>query len=397
MGDEPQAAFVPVCVPLVPEEPRSHPNLRYAYLVEKPATRQPDLWRTSLVAGLIAVVGALLKFWYLYLDDLARDRPNMFAQRVLEEATGFFAFAALIPAIVWASRKFRFGEQHWYRIVPLHLAIATVLSFVHTSLMAISRRALSPVFGMGPYDYGEMRWRYPMEFSNFIVLYAMFITALTLFDYYRELRARQVAAAEMETRLALAQLQNLQLQLQPHFLFNALNTISSVMYEDVKRADAMLAQLSDLLRRTLRSPNAQQIPLEEEIETVRMYLRIMQERFGDDLHAEIAMDPNVAQVLVPQLLLQPLVENSIRHATGASPLQVTVRAASSEGDLLLRVSDNGPGMHILPSEKGIGLTNTAERLAALYGERHKLSFDNEPGGGLTVTVRIPMRFAGASA
>ncbi|HET6179677.1 MAG TPA: hypothetical protein VFE61_22325, partial [Candidatus Sulfotelmatobacter sp.] len=90
-------------------------------MVEKPATRQPDLWRTSLVAGLITVVGASLKFWYLYLDDLARDRPNLFAQRVLEEGTGFFTFAVLIPAIVWANRKFRFGEQHWYKVAPIHL------------------------------------------------------------------------------------------------------------------------------------------------------------------------------------------------------------------------------------------------------------------------------------
>lgn len=377
--------------------PRSHPNLGYAYSVEKPATRQLDFWRTSLVAGLITVVGASLKFWYLYLDDLSRERPNMFAQRVLEEGTGFFAFAVLIPVIVWANRKFRFGEQHWYKIAPIHLAIAVVLSFCHTSLMAVSRMVLSPLLGMGSYDYGEMRWRYPMEFSNFILLYAVFITVLTLSDYYRELRRRQLAAAEMETRLAQAQLQNLQLQLQPHFLFNALNTISSVMYEDVKRADAMLAQLSDLLRRTLRGSNAQQVPLEEEIETIRMYLRIMQERFGDGLRVEIAMDPDVAQVLVPQLLLQPLVENSIRHAAGTSPLQVTVRAACSEGDLLLRVSDNGPGMHRSPPGKGIGLTNTAERLAVLYGGRHRLSFDNEPSGGLTVTVQIPIRFAEASA
>jgi len=365
--------------------------------VQKPATAQPDVWRTSLVAALIGVVGALLKFWYLYLDDLARERASMFAQRVLEEGTGFFAFAVLIPAIVWVSRKFRFGDQHWYRIAPIHLAAAVVLSFFHTSLMAISRRALSPLVGMGPYDYGEMRWRYPMEFSNFVILYAMFVTALTLFDYYRELRRRRFAAADMETRLAQAQLQNLQLQLQPHFLFNALNTISSVMYEDVRRADAMLSQLSDLLRRTLRRPNAQQIPLEEEIETVRMYIRIMQERFGDDLRVQIAIDPDVEQALVPQLLLQPLVENSIRHAGGTLPLQVTVRAARDEGDLLLLVSDNGPGISEMPSDSGIGLSNTAGRLAALYGEHHKLIFANEPSGGLTITLRIPMVFAKASA
>ncbi len=357
----------------------------------------PSFPRTTLVAALIACAGELLKFWYLYLDDLARDRAHMFQQRVLEEGTGVLAFLMLIPAIVWASRRFRFGEQHWWKIAPIHLGIAVVLSICHTSLMAISRAVVSPLVGMGKYDYGEMRWRYPMEFSNFLLLYAAFVAALTLSDYYRELRQRRIVSAEMETRLAQAQLQNLQLQLQPHFLFNALNTISSVMYEDVKRADAMLAQLSELLRRTLRRPNAQQVPLDEEIETVRMYLRIMQERFGSDLRVEIAIDPDVAQVLVPQLLLQPLVENSIRHAAGTSPLQVTVRAARSEGDLLLKVSDNGPGIRCDERQKGIGLTNTAERLAALYGERHTLSLDNEASGGLTVTVRIPLKIAEASA
>ena len=379
--------------------------------MKPPATAQPTIWRTSLVAAAIALAGGLLKFWYLYLDDLARQHPDMLRMRILNESTGTVTFILLLPAIVWAARKFPFaghpskpkagalgtpGERPWWKVAPIHLAVAVVLSFCHTSLMAISRIVLSPMVGLGPYDYGQMRWRYPMEFSNYVVLYAVFIVALTLFDYYRELRRRQIAAAEMETRLAQAQLQNLQLQLQPHFLFNALNTISSVMYEDVKRADSMLAQLSELLRRTLRRPNAQQVPLEEEIETVRMYLRIMQERFGGDLRVEIAMDPEVAHVLVPQLLLQPLVENSIRHAAGTSPLQVTVRAARSDDDLLLRVSDNGPGMQTAALEKGIGLTNTAQRLAALYGERQKLTFDNEPSGGLTVTVRIPLRVAEAS-
>jgi LytS/YehU family sensor histidine kinase len=157
----------------------------------------------------------------------------------------------------------------------------------------------------------------------------------------------------------------------------------------------MLAQLSELLRRTLRRPDAQQVPLEDEMETVRMYLGIMQERFGADLRVQIAMDTDVARMLVPQLLLQPLVENSIRHAAGRTPLEVTINAAESEGELLLRVSDNGPGLQGGPLEKGIGLTNTAERLTALYGQRHTLRFDNSPGGGLTVSVRIPLQLATA--
>lgn len=357
--------------------------------------RQPSILRVSLISAAVVSAAGLLKFWYLYLDDLARDRSGTFPQRALEEGTGLLAATVLIPAIVWTSRRFRFGEHPWWRIAPIHLGVAVILSIAHTTLMAVSRAIIFPLLGMGSYDYGAMGWRYPMEFANFVVIYAVFIGALNLFDYYRELRNRQIVAAELEARLAQTQLQNLQLQLQPHFLFNALNTISSVMYEDIARADAMLAQLSDLLRRTLRRPDAQQVPLEDEIETVRMYLRIMQERFGDDLRVEVAMDPDVAQMLVPQLLLQPLVENSIRHAAGKTPLEVTVRAAQSEGELLLRVSDNGPGLPGATIEKGIGLSNTAERLSALYGEHHQLSFDNGPDGGLTVSVRIPLQAATA--
>jgi two-component system, LytTR family, sensor kinase len=363
--------------------------------VHTSAQRQPSVLSVSLISAVVLATASLLKFWYLYLDDLARDRSGTLVHRALEEGTGLFAATVLVPAIVWTSRRFRFGEAPWWRLVPIHLGVAAVLSIAHTTLMGVSRAIVFPLVGMGSYDYGVMRWRYPMEFSNFVVMYAIFVGALNLFDYYRELRNRQIAAAELETRLAQSQLQNLQLQLQPHFLFNVLNTISSVMYEDIARADTMLAQLSDLLRRTLRRPDAQQVPLEEEIETVRMYVRIMQERFGDDLRVEVTMDPDVAQMLVPQLLLQPLVENSIRHAGGKTPLEVTVRAARSDGELLLRVSDNGPGLQGATIEKGIGLTNTAERLAALYGERHRLSFDNIPGGGLTVSVRIPLQAATA--
>jgi two-component system LytT family sensor kinase len=361
--------------------------------VHTSAHGRPSILRATLISAAVISAAGLLKFWYLYLDDLARDRDGTFVQRLLEEGTGLFAAIALIPVIVWASRQFRFGENPWWRIAPLHLGIAILLSIAHTTLMGTSRAILSPLFGMGSYDYGAMRWRYPMEFSNFVVIYAIFVGALNLFDYYRELRNRQIATAELETRLAQAQLQNLQLQLQPHFLFNALNTISSVMYEDIARADAMLAQLSDLLRRTLRRPDAQQVPLEEEIETVRMYLGIMQERFGDDLRVAVTIDPDVAQMLVPQLLLQPLVENSIRHAAGKTPLEVTIRAARSDGELLLCVADNGPGLQGETITRGLGLTNTAERLATLYGERHKLSFDDGPAGGLTVSVRIPLQAA----
>jgi two-component system, LytTR family, sensor kinase len=350
-----------------------------------------------LVSNAFLVALGLLIFSYKYLDDLARHRHHLLGIRVFEEGTGFAAAAIVLPAVLWAGRRFRFDGPQWWRVLPVHLGIAVAISVAHTTLMAVSRALLSPLLGMGRYDYGDMRFRYPMEMAQFLILYAMAIAALHLFDYYREARDRQLAAAELESRLARAQLHNLQLQLQPHFLFNVLNTISSVMYEDVRRADAMLAELSELLRATLRQPDVQEVALDEEIATLRLYLHIMQERFGERLACAIELGEDAAQALVPQLLLQPLVENSIRHAAGASgAVAVRVSAARRNGNLILQVSDNGPGIRDLDGgqfRKGIGLTNTAERLAALYGGEHELRLENGRDGGLTVTIRLPYRAA----
>ncbi len=364
-----------------------------------PATRRsgPALAKVWLVtSGFLVVVGFLI-FSYRYLGDLAEHKVGTFARRALEEGTGFAAAMVVLYGVVWVVRHFPVRGRTWWRMLPIHAVAAVVLSLAHTTLMSISRHILFPAFGLGSYDYGDMRFRYPMEMANFLILYAMAVVALTLFDYYREARDRELAAAELQAQLAHAQLHNLQLQLQPHFLFNALNTISSVMYEDTTRADAMLTQLSDLLRQTLRCPDAPEVALDEEIEVLRLYLRIMQERFGDRLQVEVDIDPAAARAMVPQLLLQPLVENSIRHAATATPLKVNVHAAHEDGNLLVRVSDNGPGIANAEAgdfRRGVGLSNTQERLAAMYGSRHDLRFENGPDGGLIVTVRVPFRTAG---
>jgi two-component system, LytTR family, sensor kinase len=238
-----------------------------------------------------------------------------------------------------------------------------------------------------------MLYRYPMELAQHALLFWFAVGAIYAFDTYREARDRHVASADLEARLAEAQLQNLQLQLQPHFLFNALNTISSVMYDDVRRADTMLAQLSDLLRRTLETGHSQEIPLEEELALVKSYIAIMEERFGDDLQVEFVVDPHVARALVPQLILQPLVENSMRHARNPqTPTLVLCIAATQENsELLLRVQDNGPGMAVDSSRqmvKGIGLSNTEQRLRSLYGTRQQMLLEN--ANGLQVTIRLPL-------
>jgi signal transduction histidine kinase len=340
----------------------------------------------------------LLNFAYRYFDDLARQQQHTFTRHMFEEMTGVYAAAVLFPVLMRIARRIPLRRGSWRRAVPLHLLAMVGFSVCHTTLMAVSRTLLAPVFGLGVYDYGIMRFRYPMEFAQHVISYCVMVGGVYVFDFYREARNRQVASAELQTQLAQAQLQNLRLQLQPHFLFNAMNTISAVMHEDVRRADSMLAQLSDLLRRTLRAADSQEVPLDEELALLKSYLAIMQERFGDELNVDFAVEPMLSEALVPQLILQPLVENSIRHGMGAGSHKVDVHVGAwRENDrLMLQVSDNGPGIPDLEKgewRKGVGLSNTEERLEGIYGADHQFVLENARGGGLTVLVRLPFRTA----
>jgi two-component system LytT family sensor kinase len=182
--------------------------------------------------------------------------------------------------------------------------------------------------------------------------------------------------------------------LQPHFLFNTLNTISSVMYEDVRIADRMITRLSDLLRLSLEQGAAQEVTLEREIEFLRLYVETMKARFEERLNVEVEADAETRRALVPPLLLQPLVENSIRHGADpeSSTVDVRVSARRDNGTLFLEVRDHGPGLsdgRDTTFHKGIGLSNTAERLERLYGGSHRMGLRNARDGGLVVTLEVP--------
>ena len=258
----------------------------------QPAANASRRWIQPRVSWLLTFLGftafGFLNFEYRYLDNLARGMHHTFAIRLFEEMTGAYVGLLLFPFVVWAIRRARIRRDNWWVTVPFNILAMCAFSVADTTGMSVVRRLLAPLFGLGQYDYGIMLYRYPMEFAQHVLLFWFAVGAIYAFDSYREARDRQVASADLEARLAEAQLQNLQLQLQPHFLFNALNTISSVMYDDVRRADTMLARLSDLLRRTLQTGHSQEVPLEEELALVKSYIAIMEERFGDDLQVEFA-------------------------------------------------------------------------------------------------------------
>ena len=336
----------------------------------------------------------LLNFGYRYLDALARDYPHAAGMRLLEEMTGAYTAGLLFPFVLWVTRRWAFAKMAWYRAVPPHVIAMVCFAALHTKLMEVSRRLLSPLFGLGSYDYGNMVYRYPMEAMKQVSVYATWVLAIVLFDHYRAARDRELAHAELQTRLAQAQLENLRLQLHPHFLFNTLNTISSVMYDDVERADAMMARLSDLLRRTMHPSRTEEVPLRDELSLLESYTDLMRARFGENLAVDFDIDPDSRDGLVPQLILQPFVENSIRH--GSNPqsgrVDITVSARRDNGNLLLQVRDRGAGASD-DLREGIGLSNTARRLETLYGNDHKLMLENIADGGFSATLSLPFRTA----
>jgi two-component system LytT family sensor kinase len=362
-------------------------------------SRYATMTRTQIVLLTWLAFTALgcLNFGYRYFDDLARDRTGTLAIRLFEEMTGVYVGLALFPLFLWLIRWARIRRDNWWRTIPLNALIFLVISACDTWLMGACRRLLAPLFGFGEYDYGNMTFRYPMEFAQHVLLFSMAASTIYFIDSYREARNRQLASVDLEARLAEAQLQNLRLQLQPHFLFNALNAISSVMHEDVSRADTMLAQLSDLLRQTLHLGHSQEIPLKDELALLKLYIAVMGGRFAEDLQVEFEIDPALTDVPVPQLILQPLVENAIRYGRGAhaAKLRIGVTASREQSDLMLQVKDNGPGIADLEAgswKKGIGLSNTEQRLASLYGDYGALRrITLENANGLTVTMRVPIR------
>jgi two-component system, LytTR family, sensor kinase len=363
---------------------------------ETAAAARLRMARTWIVLFLVYTLIAVLLTGYKYLDDLTRQHPGTFYLRVLEEGTGVYSVFLLLPLVFRYARVYLFERKGWLKLGIFHLAAAVVFSAVHTSMMASTRHFLSPLMGLGAYDYGIMSYRYPMEFSNDLIGFTVIVGLYSFYQRLRIAQAQQLAAAELRTELVQAQLENLRLQLQPHFLFNTLNTISSVMYEDVRAADAMITQLSDLLRLTLRASRAHEIPLAEELQITRLYLDLMQKRFENKLRVSYAIDASLNETLVPQLILQPLLENSLRHGmkSGNGAMELSITAHRENGSLILQVCDTGCGLEgDSPGQlfgRGLGLCNIRDRLTHLYGERQEFSIANRPSGGAEVTLRVPL-------
>ena len=359
-----------------------------------PATASTRLSAALRIAALFTLIG-LLNFSYRYLDDLTRGIPGTFPSRFIEEFTGAFGAALLFPLLLRVIRRWPLTGAGWQRHLPIHLVVLLLSSVALTTWMWGSRIAIYWILGLGHYDYGIMSIRYPMELPNHVLGYALMVGLVTMLDQYRASRDREVRTARLESELAQAQLHNLRLQLNPHFLFNALNTIASVMYDDPGRADRMLTGLSELLRLTLNATPGQESTLRHELELLDRYLDIQRARFDTRLAIATCVEPDALSAMVPQLLLQPIVENAVRHGVDAEGrARIDIAATRRNGDLVLSVRDRGPGLGITTDEalrKGVGLSNSISRLERLYGKSQSLTLIPAGDGGLEVRITLPYR------
>jgi len=293
----------------------------------------------------------------------------------------WYLWAFLTPAIAWLARRFPLTRARW----PVSLAVHIPVGFVCAALKVTADAKTAAMIT------GVHRPNSVMPAYLALLTYCVIVGAVHSLDHYRKYRERELQAAQLETALARAQVQSLRMQIHPHFLFNTLNAIASLMREDVEAADVMIARLGDLLRVTLATADVPDVPLRQELEFVRMYLDIQQARMGDRLTTTMAADPSTLDAAVPTLLLQPIVENAIRHGAGArpGPATIAIRASRADGTLTIDVEDDGPGPGD-PVQNGHGLRNTRMRLQAAFGPAATLTLARTPAGGALARVTMPV-------
>ncbi len=359
---------------------------------------RPPFPRGSRAALLVlaATLIGLLNAGIVTTADLAEgNRPRIVRETVTELTGAWTLLLAILPAIPFM-RSRPVERPRLARRLFLHAGLSLAVGAAHTLLMWGTRSALFPLLGWGAYDYGDMRYRFPMEYQKQAAVYVLVYGLVRLVAYVRRGRETELRASELSRELTEARLAALKKQLEPHFLFNALNTVSAFVREDPVRAEAMIGHLSAFLRETLRQGDAPEVPLGKELELLGSWLEVMKARFEDRLDVVVEAPPETRGVLVPHLVLQPLVENAVRHGAGLGTLRVTVSAARAGARLRLVVADSGPGLTTSPGEaleSGTGLSNTARRLRALHGDDQRLELANGPSGGLVVTVEVPWREA----
>jgi two-component system LytT family sensor kinase len=322
--------------------------------------------------------------------------PVRWDETLITNLTFYYIWACIAPLVLWLGRRFRFERATWFSSLLVHIPTSVVVSAAQLFIAEIVTQSLSRE-PLKLYDaFREIQRTVAMYFHMNLLTYWAVLGAGYGREYYRKFRDREMRAVQLQAQLTQAQLQALKMQLHPHFLFNTFNTISSLMHRSVDEADRVLAVLGDLMRYSLQNVGVQEVTLSEELEFLKHYLEIEHARFGDRLKVKFDVDPEVIDEKLPNLILQPLVENSIRYAVAprANGGSIEISARRDHRTLQIKIVDDGPGLppgFTLQTSKGIGLRNSASRMEQIYGKEQKFELANLSPNGLQITIVLPLR------
>lgn len=358
---------------------------------EQSPVNWPLVWLISFVSW------TLIAFYYTGLRYKWQHDMNMhphFWSLLLIPLVNTWIAAVSTPGVVWLVRRYPIEQSNWKSRVLLHIIGSLLFTAVHVAF----RLSILPMKDESGHVVPvtiTFAWRLFVSYTydDALTTYWPILILVQMFDFHHRSRQNELQAAQLETELAKAHLQRLKSQLQPHFLFNTLNSISALMHMDVKAADRMISQLSDLLRLSFESGDVQESTLRQELDFVSGYLRIEQTRFSDRLAVSFDIDPETYDARIPHMLLQPLVENAVRHgiAKRSHDGKIDIAVHRDGSRLALSIRDNGAGFDFerATSNGGVGLRNSRERLRKLYGNEHELSVRAIPEGGVEVRVCLP--------
>ena len=347
---------------------------------------QPMVLR--IAAGWLGVVLLFAAQWFLY--DATRGSADAFRYYLW---WSFYLWGILTPVVVWFSLRHAITANTWRRVVPFHFAAG--LGFVGAAILG--EAMIGKLWQHQELSAGKaLRHYFSRHAQVSLITYGMLVVAVELYRMLDERRRQEVRASRLEAQLTAAHLEALRAQLHPHFLFNTLQAAITLIREDPDGAEDILIRLSEILRVSFDQANIQEVPLSKELEILDLYMGIQSRRFGDRLNFEVSVDPGVRECMVPALILQPLVENAIRHGISKHKGvdKVQIRGFRKNGSLCLEVRNHNSyldedalefGVH------GVGLANTRTRLEQLYGTRQALRLQNLEPTGVCATIFIPMR------
>src|SRR5262245_7552185 len=360
--------------------------------------------RYVFAAATLLGVFSTLQVYRLSTLEMSGRMPTEVWRILVRNLAYWYVPAALTSVIFRIANRFPLDAPSWPRSLGVHAAAAISFSVIHAAAMMGAWIATAPqrMFAMPATSWASFVQRiYLSNLDWALMTYSAIVGISYALAYNRESRARALRAAHLETRLAEARLRTLEAELHPHFLFNTLHAISTLVHTQPESADRMISRLSDLLRLTFSRSGAACIPLHEELEFLQKYLEIEQTRFQDRLAVDYSVDPDTLDAEVPRLILQPLVENAIKHgvAPRMGPGTISISSRRDGDRLCLSVRDNGVGLtggSRAQLHGGVGLSNTRDRLECLYGGEHSLNFV-EATPGLTVEMGLPFRRISAAA